>query len=117
MVPGSYIFMPESRYLNVTEATPELSMDDLEVQKQVVVNAVQTSWDDKLLSQILKATADWNKLNRIIAFVIKFVQHLKNKVDCGTVSNNVFSEKLLNEADAKILQMVKQHHLVEKLIF
>ena len=50
MVPGSYIFMPESRYLNVTEATPELSMDDLEVQKQVVVNAVQTSWDDKLLS-------------------------------------------------------------------
>ena len=47
---------------NVIETTPELSMDDPEVKKQVVVNAVRTSWNDELLSRIYKATTDWNKL-------------------------------------------------------
>ena len=73
---------------NVTETTPELSMDDPEVKKQVVLNAAQTSWNGELLSMILKATTDWNKLKRIMAFVVKLVQQLKNKFDCDTVSNN-----------------------------
>ena len=73
---------------NVTETTPELSMDDPEVKKQVVLNAAQTSWNGELLSRILKATTDWNKLKRIMAFVVKLVQQLKNKFDCDTVSNN-----------------------------
>ena len=63
--------------------------------KYIVVNAVQTNWNGELLSRILKTTTDWNKLKRIVAFVIKFVQHLKNKVDCDSLSNDVLSVKLL----------------------
>ena len=66
---------------DVIETIPELSMDDPEVKRQVVVNAVWTSWNDELLSRILKATIDWNKLKRITTFVIKFVQQLKNEVE------------------------------------
>ena len=40
-------------------------------------------------------------------FVIKFVQQLKNKVDCDTVSNDVLSVKLLNEEEFKIAQMIQ----------
>ena len=43
-----------------------------------------------------------------MAFVIKFVQQLKNKVDCDTMSINVLSVKLLNEAADKIVQMVQE---------
>ena len=43
-----------------------------------------------------------------MAFVIKFVQQLKTKVDCDTVSNNVLPVKLLNEAEAKIVQMIQE---------
>ena len=63
-------------------------MDDPEVKKQVVLNAAQTSWNGQLLSRILKATTDWNKPKRIMAFAVKLVQQLKNKFDCDTVSNN-----------------------------
>ena len=68
---------------------------------------MQTNWNGEL-SRILKTTTDWNKLKRIEAFVIKFVQHLKNKVDCDSLSNDVLSVKLLNEAEAKIVQMVQE---------
>ena len=71
-------------------------MDDPGDKKQVVVNSVHTNWNGELLSRILKATTIWNKLKKIMAFVIKFVQQLKNKVDCDTVSNDLFSVKLLN---------------------
>ena len=93
---------------NVVETTPELSMNDPEVKKQVVVNAVQTNWNGELLSRILKTTTDWNKLKRIMAFVIKFVQQLKNKVDCDSLSSDVLSVKLLNEAEAKMVQVVQE---------
>ena len=83
-------------------------MGDPEVKKQVVVNAVQTNGNGELLSRILKTTADWNKLKRIMAFVIRFVQQLKNKVDCDTVSNDVLSVELVNGAEAKIVRMVQE---------
>ena len=83
-------------------------MDDAEVKKQVVANAVQTNWNSELLSRILKTTIDWNKLKRIMTFVLKFIQQLKNKADCDTVSNDVLPVKLLNEAEAKIVQMVQE---------
>ena len=51
-------------------------MDDPDVKKQVVVNAVQTTWHGKFISRILKTTTDWNKLKKIIPFLIKFVQQL-----------------------------------------
>ena len=43
-----------------------------------------------------------------MTFAIKFVKQLKNEVDCGTVSNNVLTVNLLNEAEAKIVQMVQE---------
>ena len=86
-------------------------MDDPEVKKQVAANAVQTNWNSELLSRILKTTIDWNKLKRIMTFVLKFIQQLKNKVDCDTVRNDVLPVKLLNEAEAKIVQMVQEESL------
>ena len=69
-------------------------MDDPEVKKQVHIEAMQTSWNDELLSGM--------------TFGIKFAQQWKNKVDCATANNNVLSVKLLNEAEAKIVQMVQE---------
>ena len=83
-------------------------MHDQEVKKQVIVNVVQNNWNCELLSKILKATTDWNKLKRIMAFVIKVAQQLKNKADCDIVSNYVLPVKLLNETEAKIVQMVQE---------
>ena len=81
-------------------------MKDPEVKKQVVI--VQTNWNDDLLSRISKATTDWNKLKRIITFVIKFLQRLKSKAYCDTLINDALSVILLNEAEAKIVQMVQE---------
>ena len=43
-----------------------------------------------------------------MTFVLKFIQQLKNKADCDTVRNDVLPVKLLNEAEAKIVQMVQE---------
>ena len=47
-------------------------------------------------------------MKRIMAFVIKCVQQLKNKVDCDSLSNDDLWVKLLNEAEAKSVQMVQK---------
>ena len=93
----------ESTWLSQNDVIQDISSDDPEVKKAVVVNVVR-SMKENIVTGLQLRVSDWNKMVRIMAWVMKFVKilHKKRQGACSAQKNPTLTVEDLQEAELKM---------------
>ena len=99
----------ESTWPSQNEVIQNISSDDPEVKKTVVVIAVN-SVKENIVTGLQLRVSDWNKMVRIMAWVTKFVKilHKKRQGACSAQKNPTLTVEDLQKAELNVLRIYQQ---------
>ena len=99
----------ESTWPFQVEVIQDISSDDPEIKKTGVVNAV-SSMKENIVTGLQLRVSDWNKMVRIMAWVMKFVKILykKRQGACSAQKNPTLTVEDLQEAQLNVLRNFQQ---------
>ena len=84
----------------------DIAEDDVEVKMTVRVNAI--SKEDDILTVLESRISSWKKMKRVMAYVMMFIQRLKQRIETGTsYQDDSLNVKGINDAANTIMVLVQ----------
>ena len=95
-----FLWKEESTWPSQNEVIQDITSDDPEVKKSVAVNTA-SSMKENMVAGLQMQVSDWNKMVRIMAWVMKFVKilHKKRQGACSAQKNPTLMVDNLQEAE------------------
>ena len=85
----------------------DIAEDDVEVKMTMRVNAI--SKEDDILTVLESRISSWKKMKRVMAYVMMFIQRLKQRIENGTsYQDDSLNVKGINDAANTIMALVQQ---------
>ena len=110
----SFLWQPE-RTWKVKQANVQISADDPELRKKVVVNFAKLEHD--LLKQLQDKISTWSRMKQVVSVMLKFKSILRRKARKDIIDGNelLFGSKLLHQSETEIVKMVQRRRFSAEL--